>query len=125
MVETQNGVRVTTANPSGLDHVSVDLEITVPRDTRPTIQIGAGTVSYEGDAEGESRFATGAGTIHLKLPDDVNVQVRLQVGAGSIRVDFPVKGQVSDNVVNGIIGSGADGRIEAQVGAGAIVVSRQ
>lgn len=125
MVEEPNGVRVTTANPSALLGVTVDLEITVPPDTRPTLESGAGSTSYRGPAEGESRFAVGAGSIKLELPADVNVEVHLSVGAGSVDVDFPVDGQVSEKVVDGIIGTGADGRIEAQVGAGSITVIRQ
>lgn len=125
MIAVQNGVRVTTANPSALSNVSVDLEITVPPDTRPTLINGAGKTSYVGRAEGVSRFALGAGSITLKLPADVNVEVYLSIGAGSIDVDFLVDGQVSEHIVDGIIGTGADGRIEAQVGAGAIIVIRQ
>jgi len=125
MVQLQNGVSVTTTSPSGLNNVSVDLEITVPSDMRPTLLNGAGGTIYEGRAKGECRFLTGAGSIELKLPADVNAEVSLSVGAGSIRVDFPVNGQVGENLVEGTIGTGADGRIEARVGAGNITVSRQ
>jgi hypothetical protein len=125
MVKLQSGVRIATTNPSDLGNVSVDLEITVPPDTRPMLQDGAGGISYRGRAEGECRFAVAAGSITLELPADVNVEVHLSVGAGTIHVDFPVDGQVSDHVIDGIIGTGADGRIEAQVGAGRIIVIRQ
>lgn len=125
MVEQQNGVRVTTANPSALLNVWVDLEITVPEDTRPRLESGAGNTRYRGLAEGESRFALGAGSITLELPANVNVRVDLSVGAGSIDVNFPVAGQVREHIVEGIIGTGADGRIEAQVGSGRIIVNRQ
>lgn len=125
MVELQNGVRIGTANPSGLDNVSVDLEVTVPGDARPTIQSGAGEIAYEGLAEGECTFSTGAGTLTLRLPPNVNAEVYLAVGAGTIRVDFPVVGRVTDHVVDGIIGTGTDGRIVAQVGAGQIIVTSQ
>jgi hypothetical protein len=125
MLELQNGVSVTTANLLSLSNVSVDLGLTVPTDMRPTIQAGAGDIGYEGLAEGECFFATGAGTITLKLPPGVNVEVHLSVGAGTIRVDFPVVGQVNEHVVNGVIGTGADGRIVAHVGAGTIIVTSQ
>ena len=125
MVELQNGVSVSTTNPSGLTQVSVDLEITAPPDMRPTLQNGAGDIAYEGRGEGECHFGTASGTITLSLPADVNVEVHLTVAAGSIRVDFPVVGQVSDHSVDGVIGTGADGRIEAQVGAGGIIVTSQ
>jgi hypothetical protein len=125
MVELQNGVRVVTDNPSGLKQLSVDVEVTVPMDTRPTLQLAAGDMVYEGRAEGQCSFSTIAGTITLKLPADVNVEVLLTVAAGAIRVDFPVVGQVDDHMVDGVIGTGADGRIVAQVAAGNIYVIYQ
>ena len=125
MLQQQNGVRVTTDKPADLSNASVNVEVTAPGDARPSIQTGAGDVSYEGLAEGECFFATGAGTITLRLPPGVNVQVMLSVAAGSIQVDFPVVGQVNDHLVDGVIGTGADGRIVAQVGAGSIVVTSQ
>ena len=125
MVKLTNGVRVATANPSELNNVSVDLEVTIPTDMRPSLQAGAGDIIYEGQAEGECFFATGAGSITLKLPANVNVEVYLAVGAGAVSVDFPVVGQVKAQVVDGIIGTGADGRIVAQVGAGRITVNSQ
>jgi len=125
LVEIPNGVRVTTTNSSQLNGVSVDLEIEVPQDTRPTLQLGAGEISYTGPAEGECQFGLGAGSITLRLPDDVNVEVHLSVGAGTISVDFPVVGQVSEHVVDGTIGTGADGNIAVGIGAGQIVVARQ
>lgn len=125
MTELQNGVRVVTSNPSGLTGVSVDVEATAPTDTRPAIQTAAGNIAYEGRAEGECSFATSAGSITLRLPADVNVEVHLSVGAGTIEVGFPVVGQVAAHAVDGTIGTGADGRIVAQVGAGRIVVVSQ
>jgi len=125
MVELANGVRITTDNPSHLNGVSVDLEVTVPADTRPVLQNGAGEVSYTGRAEGTCVFGTAAGSITLRLPANVDVEVHLSVGAGTIRVDFPVVGTVEAHLVDGVIGTGADGRITAQVGAGSIVVTPQ
>ena len=125
MVEITDGVRVTTTNPQMLAGVSVDLEITVPEDTRPTLHNGAGGIVYEGEAQGNCRFETGAGSITLKLPVDIDVEVYLSVGAGTIVVDFPVNGHVSQHLVDGVIGTGAKGRIVATVGAGTINVYRQ
>jgi hypothetical protein len=68
---------------------------------------------------------TGAGIITLRLPADVNVEIYLSVAAGTVRVDFPVVGQVNEHVVDGVIGTGADGRIVAQVGSGRIIVIPQ
>jgi len=125
MVGLQNGVSVSTTTPPGLQQVSVDLEVTAPPDARPVVAVAAGDISYEGRGEGQCRFTTAAGTVTLRLPADVNAEVYLSVGAGTIRVDFPVTGQVGDHLVDGIIGTGADGRIEVRVAAGKIIVMRQ
>jgi hypothetical protein len=121
----QGSVQILCDNPSDLDNVSVDLEVTTPADTRPTLTIGVGSTRYEGRAEGECHFETGVGSIRLALPADVNVSVQLGVGVGSIEVGFPVIGQVSGTSVNGIIGTGLDGEIDAHVGVGSIVLVPQ
>lgn len=125
MTELGNGVKVVTSSPADVRNISVDLEITVPPDAWLEIKNGAGGISYEGSAQGECHFTTGAGTITLKLPADTNVDVYLAVGAGSVQVDFPVDGQVSENIVEGSIGTGGIGRIEARVGAGKINLIRK
>jgi len=125
MIEVQNCFSVTTSKPSGLSEVSVDLEITAPADIRPIVRNGVGSTSYEGRAEGESHFETGVGSVELILATDINVEVQLAVGVGSISVEFPVDGQVSQNAVNGIIGTGLEGKIHAQVGVGSIRLTRQ
>lgn len=125
MTETAGGVRIVTSNPSQLKNVSVDLAITAPPEVRPSIGNGVGVTNYRGAAEGLCRFDTGAGTIQLRLPPDANVTVQLAVGAGSIHLGFPVSGQVGPQLVNGTIGTGADGAIFAHVGAGDIYLTPQ
>lgn len=125
MLQLTNGVRVTATNPSQRSSVGVDLDVTIPTDMRPQIEVAGGEIAYRGPAQGESHFGVGGGSITLTLPADVNVEVSLTVGAGSVRVDFPVVGQVTGQSVNGVIGTGADGRIVAQVAAGSIIVESQ
>ena len=125
MTALQNGVQVEATNPSRLTGVSVDAEVTAPPDARPSIQVAAGSISYEGLAEGQCSFTTAAGNITLILPANVNVEVHLSVAAGVIQLGFPVVGQVSERAVDGVIGSGADGAIIASVGSGQIVVRSQ
>ena len=55
----------------------------------------------------------------------INVEVLLTVGAGTITIAFPVVGLVEEQRIDGIIGTGVDGRIEASVAAGEIVVCPQ
>jgi hypothetical protein len=125
MVELKNGVRITTTNPLKLNGVSVDLSITAPPDTRPTILSGVGSISYRGSGEGECSFKTAVGSITLELPVNINIEVHLSVAVGSIYIDHPVDGLVSKNVVNGIIGTGADGKLTSQVGTGRIDMIHQ
>jgi len=125
MVALQNGVEVSAINSLQLTQVSVDFEITAPLDVQPMIQVAAGTIDYEGSGIGQNSFTTAAGSVTVRLPANVNVEVFLTVGAGTITVGFPVVGQVDDHLVDGIIGTGVDGRIEASVGAGEIVVTPQ
>jgi hypothetical protein len=92
---------------------------------RAILDTGAGNVSYEGRPEGDCRYETGAGNIDLSLPADVDVQVELNTGIGSIDAgDFDIEGEVSRRSVDGSIGSGAQGQIEARTGAGNIDLSR-
>jgi hypothetical protein len=81
---------------------------------------GAGSIDYEGRPQGSCRFETGAGSIKLRVPDDVNVEVDLDTGVGSVDVSLPVDGQVSKDRVRGTIGSGDEGEIRARTGAGSI-----
>ena len=123
MVALQNGVEVSTTNSLQLTQVSVDFEITAPLDVQPLIQVAAGSIDYEGSGIGQNSFTTAAGSVTVRLPADVNVEVLLTVGAGTISIGFPVVGLVEDQRIDGIIGTGVDGRIEASVAAGEIVVS--
>jgi len=125
MLALANGVRVATANPSNFSNAWVDVDATIPPDMSPSIEAGAAEIKYTGPAPGETFFAVGAGNITITLPPGANVEVVLSVGAGTIRVDFPVVGHVGDHLVSGVVGTGADGKIVAQAGAGNIVIASQ
>jgi hypothetical protein len=141
--ERDGGLVIKTEKPSTLSAASVDLEITVPAGTLLEVDtgagnvdiddssgpidvhIGAGNIRYQGAPQGECRFESGAGNIRLTLPADLNVRVDLQTGAGDIDVDYAVDGRVTGRAVQGVIGSGAEGTIYAQVGAGNIDLLRR
>jgi len=125
MLGIQDTVRVSTTNPEGRTGANVDIQATIPADARPMVHVGAGNINYRGRPNGLCTLGTGAGTITIRLPADVNVEVHLSVGAGSIQVGFPVVGQTNAQLVDGVIGTGADGRIEVTVGAGSIIVEPQ
>jgi hypothetical protein len=89
------------------------------------LDLGAGQIIYEGAPAGECRFHTGAGEIVLRLPADLNAEVDLSTGIGSVNVDYRVDGQVSTSQVRGVIGDGSQGSIYAHTGAGSIEVYRR
>jgi DUF4097 and DUF4098 domain-containing protein YvlB len=87
---------------------------------------GAGELEYEGDPEGECTFQNGAGNIVIRLPGDVNAEVELTVGIGNINLEgFDVDGEVSNQEVDGTIGTGEGATIDAHTGAGTIRLSEQ
>jgi DUF4097 and DUF4098 domain-containing protein YvlB len=89
------------------------------------LDTGAGSIRYQGTPQGKCRFETGAGNIRLTLAADLNVQVDLQTGIGEVDVDHAVDGKVTRKMVQGVIGSGAQGAIYAHTGAGNIDVVRR
>jgi DUF4097 and DUF4098 domain-containing protein YvlB len=89
------------------------------------VSMGAGTINYEGSPVGDCSFKTGAGTIILDLPADLDMEVDLASAIGAVGVEFDVDGQVSLRKVKGTIGDGSEGSIDASTGAGTIVVNRQ
>jgi hypothetical protein len=86
------------------------------------LNLGAGQIVYEGSPSGDCRFQTGAGEIILTVPADLNAQVDLSTGIGSVGVDLPVRGRVSIRSVEGTIGDGSQGSIQAHTGAGSVVM---
>ena len=89
------------------------------------LQTGSGGIEYEGAPQGECRFHTGSGGIDLALPADLNARVDLSTGSGSIRVGFPVSGQVNPKDVQGTIGDGSEATIYAETGSGSIELTKQ
>jgi len=89
------------------------------------LDTGAGSIQYEGAPQGDCRFETGAGSIVLTLPTDLNMAVDLQTGIGNVSVDFAVDGQVSRQRVKGTIGTGDQGSIYAHTGTGSIDLIKQ
>jgi DUF4097 and DUF4098 domain-containing protein YvlB len=90
-----------------------------------SLDTGTGGIDYEGQPYGDCRFKTGAGSITLRLPADLDMEVELDTGAGSIEVGYAVEGRVTKREVEGTIGSGADGRLYAHTGTGSIDLIRR
>ncbi len=88
-----------------------------------SLSTGAGAIDYAGEPSGRCRFDSGAGSITLRLPTDVDVTVELETGIGTIDLGgFDVEGDVKRTAVDGVIGTGEGATIEASTGAGTITL---
>ena len=125
MVEQDGQVQVTASQPTGLDNFSVEFEVTAPAASQLDLRTGVGIIDCESRPQEDSHFATGVGSVTLRLPADIEVTLELAVGVGSIDLEFPVNGEVSGNSVRGTIGSGSEATISANVGVGSIHLLRQ
>jgi hypothetical protein len=83
---------------------------------------GAGTINYEGEPMGDCRFNSGAGTVALRLPQDLNMEVDLRTDVGEVEIGYRVDGDVSKRRVRGVVGTGSEGSIQAHTGVGAVAV---
>ncbi len=138
--ETSAGLHITSQlRRSGLSNTYVEFDIAVPADTNlildlgagavdisggggsARVKLGAGTIEYNGEPEGDCRFETGAGEIVLRLPADLNAEVDLDTGIGEVDITgFQVAGQVTRGRAVGTIGRGGDLSIYAHTGAGRV-----
>jgi DUF4097 and DUF4098 domain-containing protein YvlB len=89
---------------------------------RIDVHSGTGNIDYQGEPQGDCRFEVGAGNITLMLPSDLSAEVDVESGMGNVDVGFSVDGQVTGRKVQGVIGSGTQGRIYVHTGAGNIDV---
>jgi predicted membrane protein len=90
------------------------------------LEVGAGEIDYEGDPQGDCVLDSNVGNVTLRLPEDVNAEVRLTTGVGNIDLDgFDVEGEIGRTEVDGVIGTGAEATIEARTGAGNVVLVRR
>jgi hypothetical protein len=87
---------------------------------RMHLDTGTGSIAFRGELWEDCRFETGAGSIELRLPTDLDMEIDLGTGAGTIEVGYSVDGIVGKREVRGVIGSGQDGSINAQTGTGGI-----
>jgi DUF4097 and DUF4098 domain-containing protein YvlB len=84
------------------------------------LDTGTGSITYRGELWDNCRFESGAGGIELTLSTDLDMEVDLSTGAGTIEIGYAVDGKVGKREVKGTIGSGRDGSIYAHTGTGGI-----
>lgn len=92
---------------------------------RMQMNTGAGAIHYQGELQGDCRFTTGAGEIRLELPADLNMEVDLSTGMGTVNVGYAVAGQTSRRSVQGTIGTGSEGSIYGFTGVGSIEMNQR
>jgi len=90
------------------------------------LEVGAGEIDYEGEPQGDCVLNSNVGNVTLRLPEDVNAEVRLTTGIGNVDLGgFDVEGEVGRTEVDGVIGMGEEATIEARTGAGNVVLIRR
>jgi hypothetical protein len=90
------------------------------------LDVGAGEIDYEGEPQGDCVFNSNVGNVTLRLPSDVNAEIRLTTGIGNVDLGgFDVEGEISRTEVDGLIGTGEEATIEAHTGAGNVVLVRR
>jgi hypothetical protein len=118
ITQSGSGLEIRTGIPSGLNNVSVELEITAPADTQVDLQSRGGDVSIIGIA-GRVKAVTGGGDIEVweaKSPLDV------ETGGGNITV-FGAKGSLHVETAGGDIEiHDADGETSVSTGGGNIQI---
>jgi hypothetical protein len=92
---------------------------------RVQMDTGAGAIQFQGELQGNCRFTSGAGEIRLELPADLNMEIDLSSGLGSVNVGYPVVGQTSRRSAKGYIGTGSEGSIYGFTGVGGIELNRR
>jgi hypothetical protein len=134
MDQNANAVTIKTQVSVSTGTTSVDLEITVPRNSHLVLHTGAGTIDLSG-IQGPLDLSTGAGTIEVRdAQGTVHAETgagnidyegapagesRLHTGAGSIAIALPRDANLSVDLQTGL------GMIDAQIDVDGQVSARQ
>ena len=115
-------IRIGQMRESWYSHVSIDYDITAPKDTRLKAESGSGDLKAV-SISGGSRLETGSGSIH---GEDLGGESYLQTGSGDIRVDFSEGGNVTAGAGSGSIRlTGVKGGLKAETGSGDVSIAGQ
>jgi hypothetical protein len=120
--QSDNTIRVGQMHESWFNHVSIDYDITAPKNTHLKAQSGSGDLKAV-SMNGGIRLETGSGSIN---GDDLGGEGYLQTGSGDIRVNFSNGGNVTAGAGSGSIRlTGVKGSLKAETGSGDISIAGQ
>jgi hypothetical protein len=120
--QSGNTIRVGQMHESLFNHVSIDYDITTPKNTHLKAESGSGDLKAV-SMNGGIRLETGSGSVN---GDDLGGDGYLQTGSGDIRVNFSNGGNVTAGAGSGSIRlTGVKGSLKAETGSGDISVAGQ
>lgn len=120
--QSGNTIRVGQMHESFLNHVSIDYDVTAPKNTHLKAESGSGDLKAVG-MSGGNRLETGSGSIS---GDNLGGDSYLQTGSGDIRVNFSNGGNVTAGAGSGSIRlTGLKGGLKAETGSGDVSVAGQ
>ena len=120
--QSGNTIRVGQTHESLFNHVSIDYDITAPKNTHLKAESGSGDVKAA-SMGGGTRLETGSGTIN---GDDLGGDSYLQTGSGDVRVNFSNGGNVIAGTGSGSIRiTGVKGSLKAETGSGDVSAAGQ
>jgi hypothetical protein len=120
--QSGNTIRVGQMHESMFNHVSIDYDITTPKNTHLKAESGSGDLKAV-SMNGGVRLETGSGSVN---GDDLGGDGYLQTGSGDIRVNFSNGGNVTAGAGSGSIRlTGVKGSLKAETGSGDISIAGQ
>ena len=120
--QSGNTIHVGQMHDSWYNHVSIDYDVTAPKNTNLKAESGSGDLKAVSIAGG-SRLETGSGSINA---DDLGGDTYLQTGSGDIKVNFSSGGNVTAGAGSGCIRlTGVKGGLKAETGSGDVSIAGQ
>lgn len=120
--QSGNTIRVGQMHESWFNHVSIDYDVTAPKNTHLKAESGSGDLKAAG-MSGGNRLETGSGSIN---GDNLGGDSYLQTGSGDIRVNFSSGGNVTAGAGSGSIRlTGIKGSLKAETGSGDVSIAGQ
>ncbi len=115
-------IRIGQMHEAWFNHVSIDYDISTPKNTKLKAESGSGDLKAVSMAGG-TRLETGSGSIN---GDDLGGDSYLQTGSGDIRVSFSSPGNVTAGAGSGSLRlTGVKGSLKAETGSGDVSIAGQ